>query len=84
MNNGIIVGRFVGDMAFSAIGATNARSMMFMSMCMGAAIVTYTGQNMGAGKHERISMGVAAAMKISAIVSGMLMAVFWLFGKPIM
>ena len=80
----IIVGRFVGDTAFSAIGATNARSMMFMSMCMGAAIVTYTGQNMGAGKHECISMGVAAAMKISAIVSGILMAVFWLFGKPIM
>lgn len=36
----IIVGRFVGDTAFSAIGATNALSMMFMSMCMGAAIGT--------------------------------------------
>lgn len=36
----IIVGRFVGDKAFSAIGATNALSMMFMSMCMGAAIGT--------------------------------------------
>ncbi|MDD5889100.1 MAG: hypothetical protein PUC69_00590 [Ruminococcus sp.] len=30
----IIVGRFVGDTAFSAIGATNALSMTFMSMCM--------------------------------------------------
>ena len=36
----IIVVRFVGDTAFSAIGATNALSMMFMSMCMGAAIGT--------------------------------------------
>lgn len=36
----IIVGRFVGDTAFSAIGATNALSMMFMSMCMSAAIGT--------------------------------------------
>lgn len=36
----IIVGRFVGDTAFSAIGATNALSMLFMSMCMGAAIAT--------------------------------------------
>ena len=36
----IIVGRFVGDAAFSAIGATNALSLMFMSMCMGAAIGT--------------------------------------------
>ena len=36
----IIVGRFVGDSAFSAIGATNAVSLTFMSMCMGAAIGT--------------------------------------------
>lgn len=80
----IIVGRFVGDAAFSAISATNALSMMFMSMCMGAAIVTYTGQNMGAGKQERISQGVAAAMKISAAVSAVLLVVFWGFGQPIM
>ncbi len=46
--------------------------------------MTYTGQNIGAGKTDRISHGVAAAMKISAIVSAILLAVFWLFGKPIM
>lgn len=34
----IIVGRFIGDTAFSAIGSTNALSILFMSMCMGAAI----------------------------------------------
>lgn len=34
----IIVGRFVGDKAFSAIGATNSLSMLFMSMCMGTPI----------------------------------------------
>lgn len=80
----IIVGRFVGDKAFSAIGATNALSMMFMSMCMRAAIVIYTGQNMGAGKQDRISLGVIAAMKISAVVSIILLIVFWAFGHPIM
>lgn len=80
----IIVGRFVGDTAFSAIGATNALSMMFMSMCMGAAMVTYTGQNIGAGKQERISYGVIDAMKISAIVSIALPAVSWIFGRNIM
>ncbi len=50
----------------------------------GAAIVTYTGQNMGAGKYDRIFRGVSAAMKISAVVSAVLLVVFWLFGKPIM
>lgn len=78
----IIVGRFVGDTSFSAIGATNALSMM--SMCMGAAMVTYTGQNIGAGKQERISYGVIDAMKISAIVSIALLAVSWIFGRNIM
>ena len=39
---------------------------------------------MGAGKHDRISLGVIAAMKISAVVSIALLAVFWIFGKPIM
>lgn len=40
-----------------------------MQVALGAAIVTYTGQNMGAGKQDRISLGVIAAMKISAVVS---------------
>lgn len=36
----VIVGQFVGADAFSAVGSTNALSMMFMSMCMGTAIGT--------------------------------------------
>lgn len=135
----IIVGRFVGDIAFSAIGATNAMSQAFMAMCTGAAIgtgvvvsqyfgaknekgtasaiangfgesvigaftattqielliqqffsalgsamVTYTGQNIGAGKQERVSQGLVAAMKLSGIVSMVLLVLFWLFGRPIM
>lgn len=39
---------------------------------------------MGAGKHDRISLGVAAAMKISLVVSAVLLVVFWGFGHPIM
>ncbi len=46
--------------------------------------MTYTGQNMGAGKHDRISLGVVAAMKTSAVVSVVLLVVFWLFSQPIM
>lgn len=51
---------------------------------LGAAIVTYTGQNIGAGKQERVSLGVTAAMKISAVISGVLLVVFWLFSRQIM
>lgn len=46
--------------------------------------MTYTGQNMGAGKQDRISLEVIVAMKISAVVSVILLIVFWVFGHPIM
>lgn len=46
--------------------------------------MTYTGQNMGAGKQDRISLEVIVAMKISAVVSVILLIVFWAFGHPIM
>lgn len=49
----------------------------------GSAMVTYTGQNIGAGKQDRISKDVAAAMKISAALSVILLVIFWLFGRPI-
>lgn len=57
----IIVGRFVGDTAFSAIGATNALSMLFMSMCMGAAIGTgvMVSQYFGAKDKEGIAASIA-------------------------
>ena len=46
--------------------------------------MTYTGQNMSAGKQDRISLEVIVAMKISAVVSVILLIVFWAFGHPIM
>lgn len=51
---------------------------------IGSAMMTYTGQNIGAGKTERIKEGVSAAMKLAAIISLILLAVFWIFGHPIM
>ena len=51
---------------------------------IGSAMMTYTGQNIGAGKSDRIPMGVKAALQMSAIISVVLFAVFLLFSKPIM
>ena len=77
----IIVGRFVGDTAFSAIGATNALSMTFMSMCMGAAIGTgvvvsqYFGAKDEKGTAASIANGgytcilIALVMTIIALVT---------------
>lgn len=81
----IILQRIVNGFGESVIGAFTATTQIELLVqqifaALGAAIVTYTGQNIGAGKQERISLGVIAAMKISAIVSVVLLIVFWLFG----
>ena len=85
----IILQRIVNGFGESVIGAFTATTQIELLVqqifaALGSAIVTYTGQNMGAGKEDRISLGVIAAMKISAVVSVVLLVVFWVFGHPIM
>lgn len=85
----IILQRIVNGFGESVIGAFTATTQIELLVqqifaALGSAIVTYTGQNMGAGKEDRISLGVIAAMKISAVVSAVLLIVFWVFGHPIM
>lgn len=75
-----------GESVIGAFTATTQIELLVQQIfaALGAAMVTYTGQNIGAGKHDRISGGVSAAMKISAVVSAVLLVVFWVFGRPIM
>ena len=85
----IILQRIVNGFGESVIGAFTATTQIELLVqqvftALGSAMVTYTGQNIGAGKQERISHGVVAAMKISAVASAVLLAVLWLFGRPIM
>ena len=85
----IILQRIVNGFGEAVIGAFTATTQIELLVqqifsALGAAMVTYTGQNIGAGKQDRISQGVAAAMKISAVASAVLLVVFWLFGRPIM
>jgi len=71
----IIVGRFVGDSAFFAIGATNAVSLTFMSMCMGAAIGTgvvvsqYFGAKDEKGTAAAIANGSYTCLLISIVMT---------------
>lgn len=85
----IILQRIVNGFGESVIGAFTATTQIESLVqqifaALGSAIVTYTGQNIGAGKEDRISLGVIAAMKISAVISAVLLIVFWAFGHPIM
>ena len=85
----IILQRVVNGFGESVIGAFTATTQIELLVqqiffALGAAIVTYTGQNAGAGRQDRISLGIRSAMKISAVVSVMLVVVLWVFGYPIM
>lgn len=51
---------------------------------LGAALATYTGQNMGAGNIERIKKGFWSATKISVIFSLLMLPVAWFGGEGIM
>lgn len=73
----------------SVIGAFTATSQIENLIqqpftALGTAIATYTGQNIGAGKTERIKQGLFSALKICAIYSAFLFVVFWAFGELIM
>ena len=54
------------------------------ALSFGAAMTTYAGQNIGAGRMDRViegaKKGTITAMGISAVVTGLIL----LFGKPIM
>lgn len=73
----------------SVIGAFTATSQIENLIqqpftALGTAIATYTGQNIGAGKTERIKQGLFSALKICAAYSLILFLVFWGFGRIIM
>lgn len=50
----------------------------------GYAMVTYVGQNLGAGKPDRIRKGVSAAAAASVVISAIISAVMLIFGKQIL
>lgn len=73
----------------SVIGAFTATSQIENLIqqpftALGTAMATYTGQNIGAGKIDRIKQGLFSALKICAAYSLLLLLVFWGFGRIIM
>ena len=50
----------------------------------GYALVTYMGQNLGAGKHRRIRHGFWSAAAVSVVTSAAIATIMLLFGRPIL
>ncbi|MBQ7942960.1 MAG: MATE family efflux transporter [Lachnospiraceae bacterium] len=50
----------------------------------GYAVVTYTGQNLGAGKYDRIKQGVRSALIVAVFTSAVISACMLIFGRDIL
>ena len=48
---------------------------------LNAALATFTGQNTGAGKEDRVRRGLRTGLMIGALIGLVIAAAFWLFGR---
>lgn len=54
------------------------------AIALAAALLTYTGQNYGAGNAKRIKQGISASLCVSAVISGFVTLLVILFHKPLL
>lgn len=79
-----IVNRF-GEEAVGAFTATTQVEILIQQFYLGIAnaLMSYTGQNIGAKKPERIKNGVASASLLCLAASALFAVILWLFGENI-
>ena len=87
--SGSILQWVINGFGTSVIGAFTATSQIENLIqqpftALGTAMATYTGQNKGAGKIERIREGLFSALRICVAYSALLFVLFRGFGGPIM
>lgn len=58
--------------------------MEMAAVSFGGALAAYTGQNWGAGKYQRIRQGTRQGAMMAVIVSFVIAAVLFVFGRPIL
>lgn len=85
---GMIVQAVVNGFGVVFIGGFTATNKLYgvlevAATSYGYAMITYTGQNLGAGKIDRIRSGMKAALMVALITSVAIAAVMILFGKGI-
>ncbi len=86
---GMIVQMIVNGFGVAFIAGLTATNRLYgllevAATSYGYAMVTYTGQNLGAGKLSRISRGLRAALVISTITSLLIALVMLVFGRFIL
>ena len=74
----------LGAVYVSAITAASKISMLFTCVfdSMGATMSTYGGQNIGAGRLDRIRRGLRAVLVMSAVYAVISLVLCWLLNRP--
>ena len=68
--------------AFTIVGRIESLIQQpFMSL--GAALASYTGQNIGAKRIDRVQKGFKSANIMNFIIAGVIILAFWIFTQPI-
>lgn len=85
---GIIITAIVNGYGVAFIGGFTASNKLYgvleiAATSYGYAMITYVGQNLGAGNIERIRKGMGSATVVSVATSLLIMAVMLVFGKQI-
>ena len=86
---GMIIQSVVNGFGVVFIAGYTAANKMYgllemAAVSFGYAMVTYVGQNLGAGKPDRIRQGVNVASLVSVAVSAVICAFMLLLGKPVL
>ena len=74
----------LGTLAVSALSAGNRVAGIFTCTydALASTVTTYTGQNIGAGRPDRVSEGVRSSSLLGIMYSLIVAAVLWIFGQP--
>lgn len=85
---GMIVQSIVNPMGVTFIAGYTATNKLYgvleiAAISYGYAVSTYTGQNLGARKNDRIRRGVRSAALMGVATAGLICVLMMLFGKPI-
>lgn len=85
----LVVQSLTNSFGYTFIAVTNVvmkvdSFAMMPNFTFGTAMTTYTGQNIGAGKMDRVEKGVRKGLKMGLIVSAILVLCLLFFGETLM
>lgn len=82
----VIVGQFVGEDAFSAVGATTALSNLFTSVCVGMSIGTgvLVSQYFGAKDGKGVAKAIANSTYINVLLAVLTSIIALVFAEPLL